>query len=50
MLKTEGLSLVTLGSFMWWGQVITFYFLLFYAYFPFAMMARDFHEVTKRYS
>ena len=50
MQKNEMPPLMTVASFMWWGQMITFYYMLFYAYFPFAMLARDVHEVTKRYS
>jgi hypothetical protein len=36
--------------FMLWANAVTFYMLLFYAYFPFAMLAQEVHNVTKRYA
>lgn len=43
-------ALLTLEAFVAWGRAVTFYMLLFYAYFPFAMLAQEVHTVTKRYS
>jgi hypothetical protein len=39
-----------LGMFLQWAGAVTFYFMLFWAYLPFAMAARDLARVEARYA
>lgn len=37
------------GLYMMWAGAVSFYFMLFWAYWPFAMAAQELSELTARY-
>lgn len=44
------LPLLTMAMFIAWARVVTFWFIVFWNYLPFALAARDLAELNRRYS
>lgn len=49
-MNTRPQSLLTMAMFLAWVKALTFWFILFHAYWPFALAAQDLHELNRRYA
>ena len=49
-MNTRGQSLLTMAMFIAWAKAITFWYILFWAYWPFALAAQELHELNRRYA
>jgi hypothetical protein len=43
-------NMFPIGLLLTWGNAVLFYFLLFWAWLPMALLALEFNEYTKRYA
>jgi hypothetical protein len=43
------MQMLTIEMFLAWARAVTFWFIIFWNYLPFAMAARDLAELNRRY-